>query len=109
MNLGVFFFIVIASGKIMGYCIDKYVFQGAQDLPGEANRMALLKGESFGKALKKMSRGIYKTEEEISQEFDQAQVIKPAELAMSSFFGANRNYFIQVINEPREGDELLEE
>ncbi len=87
--------IVFASGKLMGFLIDRYMFDGASKGLAEGSKQSkldLLKGESLGKAL-----GIantYMSEEDLANEYLKLKHMTPADLKMKSFFAKKRNYFI---------------
>lgn len=95
--------IVFASGKLMGFLIDRYMFDGASSGLTEGSKqskLSLLKGESFGKAL-----GIantYMSADDLANEYSNLKPFSPSDLKLNSFFAKNRNYFIQIANENKQ-------
>ena len=94
--------IVFVSGKTMEYVIDNYVMGPStvqlSDLPkgGEKNfKIALLKGEEIGSAFGGMK--IFKSENSLVEELENLQKLTVQDLKLKTFFGKNRNYFIQVV------------
>lgn len=94
IQIGAFFFIVFASGKLMGYLLDKYLFEGASQIPSanQASKMDLIKGQTLAKQLGITT--LFKSEVELADEFSTIKELTPKDLKMNNFFSMNRNYFI---------------
>ena len=98
--MGVFFFIVLGSGKLVEYLVDTYVMGAntAKDLTKShkdyENNIALLKGAKFGDVSEK--KGLFKTEDQLDEELSNCHKIKPNELKIDGFFGHGRNFFVWV-------------
>lgn len=102
-QIGAFIAIVFVSGKLVGYLVDNYMFEGAsKGLPesAHASKLEMLKGASMGRHL-----GISNTflsEDQIADQYDNLKVLTEDNLKSRTFFGKKRNFFIQVANEKEE-------
>ena len=93
--------IVVVTGKLMEYVVDKYIMgpsttNSLSDLPkaGEKNyKIALLKGEEFSSAIGQVN--IYKSENSLIEELANLQKLEHKNLKMKdTFFAKGKNYFI---------------
>ncbi|CDW83935.1 UNKNOWN [Stylonychia lemnae] len=90
MNLFILAFIIFFSGKATRWLIERYVIDNVSDIP---------KAKQLGKEDEQQSRKLALLGMQASSEFYKAPKIKPSDLQLQSFFGKNRNFFIQLIND----------
>ena len=107
-----FFFIALASGKVVEYLVDNYVVgqpNAAKDLAKASQELeetaASREGSATGAVTGK--RGMFMTENEVDDELGNCQKIAPAALKAGGFFGQGRNFFIWV--KPSSADLSAEE
>jgi hypothetical protein len=88
--------IVFVSGKLVGYLVDNYLFEGAsKSLPSNsklATKLEMLKGESIAKHLG--FSDTFLTEDEVADEYNNIPALNADDLKIKSFFAKKRNYFI---------------
>lgn len=95
--------IILVTGKLMEWVVDKYVIGpssvGVADLKNDAearDRKALFTGEA--ESLLSGSVSLYKSERSVDEELANLRSLQPADLKLhQTFFGKGKTYFIQVV------------